>query len=116
MKFNRKGEYITEWGSGTTGVLDGTSLIELRDEEFFLLADGFPLPNQWSIVHSIALNENAQLLCAADRENYRIQCFNSTSGEFLRQIRVEKKNTMGAIYAIEFAPSTNGSFRNASKI
>lgn len=72
--------------------------------------DGFPLPNQWNIVHSIALNEEAQLLCAADRENYRIQCFNSNTGEFLRQIRVEPKDNIGPIYAIEFAPNTNGLF------
>ena len=70
--------------------------------------DGFPLPNQWNIVHSIALNEDAQLLCGADRENYRIQCFNSQTGEFRRQIRVEVKDNIGPIYAIEFAPNTNG--------
>ncbi|CAF4637467.1 unnamed protein product, partial [Rotaria magnacalcarata] len=65
--------------------------------------------NEWNIVHSIALNENAQLLCGADRENFRIQCFNLTTGEFLRQIRVEKKDKIGAIYAIEFVPKANGS-------
>ena len=70
--------------------------------------DGFPMPNQWNIVHSIALNEDAQLLCGADRENYRIQCFNSNTGEFQRQIRVEMKDNIGPIYAIEFAPNTNG--------
>ncbi len=74
------------------------------------LDDGYPLPNQWNIVHSIALNEDAQLLCGADRENYRIQCFNSNTGEFQRQIRVEGKDNIGPIYAIEFAPNTNGLF------
>ncbi|CAF1639099.1 unnamed protein product, partial [Adineta ricciae] len=93
IKFNRKGEYITEWGTPMNG---------MRDD------DGFPLPNQWNIVHSIALNEDAQLLCGADRENYRIQCFNSKTGEFQRQIRVEGKDNIGPIYAIEFAPNTNG--------
>ncbi|CAF5011291.1 unnamed protein product, partial [Rotaria socialis] len=70
--------------------------------------DGFPFPNQWNIVHSIALNEDAQLLCGADRENYRIQCFDANTGEFQRQIRVETKDNIGPIYAIEFAPNTNG--------
>lgn len=93
IKFNRKGEYITEWGTPVNGIRDN---------------DGFPLPNQWNIVHSIALNEDAQLLCAADRDNYRIQCFNSNTGEFQRQIRVEGKDNIGPIYAIEFAPDTNG--------
>ena len=72
------------------------------------LGDGFPLPNQWNIVHSIALNEEAQLICGADRENFRIQCFNSNTGDFIRQIRVEKDQSIGAIYAIEFASNTNG--------
>ncbi|CAF3800134.1 unnamed protein product [Rotaria sordida] len=93
IKFNRKGEYIMEWGSPMSGKLD---------------SDGFPLPNEWNIVHSIALNEDAQLLCGADRENFRIQCFNSNTGEFQRQIRVEITEKIGAIYAIEFAPNTNG--------
>ena len=72
------------------------------------LDDESPLPNQWNIVHSIALNEVAQLLCGADRENYRIQCFNSSTGEFVRQIRVEEKTNVGPIYAIDFAPNANG--------
>ena len=72
------------------------------------LGDGFPLPNEWNIVHSLALNEEVQMICGADRENFRIQCFNSNTGKFLRQIRVEKDQNIGAIYAIEFAPNTNG--------
>lgn len=70
--------------------------------------DGFPLPNQWNVVHSVALNEEAQMVCGADRENFRIQCFNLNTGEFIRQIRVEKDQSIGAIYAIEFAPNANG--------
>ena len=80
----------------------------VHSSHFTFAGDGFPMPNQWNIVHSIALNEDAQLLCGADRENYRIQCFNSNTGEFQRQIRVEMKDNIGPIYAIEFAPNTNG--------
>ncbi|CAF1185230.1 unnamed protein product [Didymodactylos carnosus] len=92
VKFNKKGEYLTEWGNAMDGIRD---------------VDGFPLPNQWNIVHSLALNEEQKLLCGADRENYRIQCFD-LQGQFQRQIRVEQKNNIGPIYAIEFAPATNG--------
>jgi len=53
-----------------------------------------------------------QLLCGADRENYRMQCFNSNTGEFQRQIRVEVKDNIRPIYAMEFAPNTNGLFEN----
>ena len=76
-----------------------------------ILEDGSPMPNQWNIVHSVALNEEAKLLCGADRENSRIQCFNSDTGEFLRQIHVEKKDKTCPIYAIEFAPQTNGVYQ-----
>jgi hypothetical protein len=55
----------------------------------------------------VALNEDAKLLCAADRDNFRIQCFHSNTGEFQRQIRVGKKETVGTIYAIDFVPNTN---------
>jgi peptidylamidoglycolate lyase len=75
-----------------------------------VIGDGFPLPNEWNIVHSIALYEEAQLICGADRENFRIQCFDVNTGDFLRQIRVENKKDMGPIYAIEFAPNANGLF------
>ncbi|CAF1189885.1 unnamed protein product, partial [Didymodactylos carnosus] len=91
VKFNKYGEYITEWGTVVNGVHD---------------VDGFPLPNQWNIVHSLALNEEQKLLCGADRENYRIQCFD-LQGQFQRQIHVEQKNTIAPIYAIEFTPTAN---------
>ena len=52
-------------------------------------------------------------LCGADRENYRIQCLNSDTGEFQRQIRVEPKDNIGPIYAIEFAPNANGLFKTS---
>ena len=73
-----------------------------------IVGDDSPMANQWNIVHSVALNEEAKLLCGADRENSRIQCFNSETGEFLRQIHVEKKDKPCPIYAVEFAPQTNG--------
>ena len=66
------------------------------------------MANEWNIVHSIALNEEPFLLCAADRENLRIQCFHSETATFLRQIHVEPKGTNAAIYAIEFAPHVDG--------
>ncbi|CAF4777868.1 unnamed protein product [Rotaria sp. Silwood1] len=93
IKFNRKGEYLMEWGSSMSGKFD---------------SDSSPLPNEWNIVHSLALNEDAQLLCGVDRENFRIQCFNSNTGVFQRQIHIEEKENICAIYAIEFAPNTKG--------
>jgi hypothetical protein len=103
-----------EWGSGMSGRVDSKALLCKKTFDVIncFLGDGFPLPNEWNIVHSVALNEDAELICGADRENFRIQCYNSKSGEFQRQIRVEKKGTIGAIYAIEFAPNANGLLDN----
>ncbi len=41
---------------------------------------------------------------------------NSNTGEFQRQIRVELKDNIGPIYAIEFAPNTNGMFESKHRI
>ncbi|XP_067938308.1 peptidyl-glycine alpha-amidating monooxygenase B-like [Watersipora subatra] len=43
---------------------------------------GKETPNRFNVVHSLALSETKNLLCVADRENGRIQCFN-TEGKFL---------------------------------
>jgi peptidylamidoglycolate lyase len=99
-----------EWGSPMSEKRDGKLVMLGYILMKIFVADGFPLPNEWNIVHSLALNEEAQMICGADRENFRIQCFNSNTGEFLRQIRVEKDQNIGAIYAIEFAPNANGLF------
>ncbi|XP_022106614.1 peptidyl-glycine alpha-amidating monooxygenase B-like [Acanthaster planci] len=52
------------------------------------------------IPHSLALAEKQQLLCVADRENGRILCFNSTTGEYDRQITSEDFG--GRVFAIAY--------------
>jgi hypothetical protein len=84
-----------------------TFLVKESFDLIFQLDDGNPVDNGWNVVHSIALHEPLEILCAADRENSRIKCFNSTTGDFLRQIRLKGKEIC-PIYAIEFAPDSTG--------
>lgn len=81
VKFNKRGEYVTEWSS--------------EDEK---------MPSHFFVPHSLALNERANLLCVADRENYRVQCFD-LNGNNLLQIPL---TDFGPIYSVAFA-SNNAS-------
>ena len=76
VKFNKNGEYLTEWSS--------------EDEK---------MPSHFYVPHSLALNENQNLLCVADRENYRIQCFD-LNGNNLLQISTAD---FGPLYSVAFA-------------
>jgi DNA-binding beta-propeller fold protein YncE len=81
VKFSKTGEYLTEWSS--------------EDEK---------MPAHFFLPHSLALNEAKNLLCVADRENYRVQCFD-LNGNFLQQALT---NDYGPIYSVAFA-ATNAS-------
>jgi len=76
VKFNKNGEYLTEWSS--------------EDEQ---------MPSHFFVPHSLALNEEANLLCVADRENYRVQCFD-LNGNNLLQVPLPD---YGPIYSVAFA-------------
>lgn len=76
VKFSKSGEYLSEWSS--------------EDEK---------MPAHFFLPHSLALNEAKNLLCVADRENYRVQCFD-LNGNFLQQ---SLYNDYGPIYSVAFA-------------
>ena len=64
-------------------------------------ADGYPLPSAFNVPHSLTMAEDRGLVCVADRENGRIQCFD-LEGNFIRQIH---HPSFGAyLYAIEYCP------------
>ncbi|VDK87558.1 unnamed protein product [Onchocerca ochengi] len=84
MKFDKNGKLLAEFGhsnglSGTVG-------------------------NQFSIPHSIALIEDLNLICVADRENERIQCFSAGISDDQRAlptgILITKAESVGRVYAI----------------
>ena len=76
VRFSKTGEYLTEWSS--------------EDER---------MPFHFFVPHSLALHESQNLLCVADRENYRIQCFD-LNGNYLLQISSAE---FGPIYGVAFA-------------
>jgi len=76
VKFSKSGEYLTEWSS--------------EDEM---------MPSHFFVPHALALNEKANLLCVADRENYRVQCFD-LNGNNLLQVPL---TDFGPIYSVAFA-------------
>ena len=76
VKFNKNGEYVTEWSSDDQG-----------------------LPSHFFVPHSLALHESQNLICVADRENYRVQCFD-LNGNFLFETSSAE---FGPIYSVAFA-------------
>uniref|UniRef100_A0A158Q8J5 peptidylamidoglycolate lyase n=1 Tax=Elaeophora elaphi TaxID=1147741 RepID=A0A158Q8J5_9BILA len=65
---------------------------------------GEAVNNQFSIPHSIALIEDLNLICVADRENERIQCFSAGIADEQRALPtgmlITKAESVGRIYAI----------------
>lgn len=71
-----------------------------------LINSGFDeaIGSQFSIPHSIALIEDLNLICVADRENERIQCFSAGIIDEQRALPtgmlITKAEGVGQIYAI----------------
>ena len=57
-------------------------------------------PNRFFVVHSLALSEKLNFLCAADREHNRIQCFD-TELQWKYDVNFEKP-----AFAAAFKPNT----------
>lgn len=75
VKFDKNGKFQNEWSS--------------EDEK---------MPSHFFIPHSLALHEKQNLLCVADRENFRIQCFDLNGNNI---IQIQSSN--GPIYGVAFA-------------
>ncbi|XP_064295481.1 peptidyl-glycine alpha-amidating monooxygenase isoform X4 [Phalacrocorax carbo] len=84
VQFSPDGLYVMQWGEGTE-----TSLGRAR-------------PGQFHIPHSLALIPDFSQLCVADRENGRIQCFRSETGEFIREIK--HKSFGRELFAVSYVP------------
>ncbi|XP_045156452.2 probable peptidyl-alpha-hydroxyglycine alpha-amidating lyase pgal-1 [Mercenaria mercenaria] len=83
MKFSPDGNLTTQWGHVSTGMIPGNY--------------------DFHIPHSLALDESRDLLCVADRENGRIQCYSAgLNGTKAGAFRDRFEPGRGRIYAIEF--------------
>jgi len=84
MKFDKYGNFIMQWGKS----YNVYSFLPPADYEF-------------SVVHSIKYIPQDGTVCAADRENGRVQCFNSNSGKLTRIYKDHEK--IGSnIYALDY--------------
>lgn len=81
VKFSHTGEFIGEWSSEDEG-----------------------MPSHFFVPHSLALHEKQNLLCVADRENYRVQCFD-LNGNSVHQTSMAD---YGPVYGVDFG-ANNGS-------
>ncbi|XP_075397437.1 peptidyl-glycine alpha-amidating monooxygenase isoform X9 [Tenrec ecaudatus] len=82
VQFSPTGKFLTQWGEESSG--------------------NNPNPGQLRVPHSLALVPHLGQLCVADRENGRIQCFETETKEFVREI---KHAAFGRnVFAISYIP------------
>uniref|UniRef100_A0A452J3N9 Uncharacterized protein n=1 Tax=Gopherus agassizii TaxID=38772 RepID=A0A452J3N9_9SAUR len=80
--FSPNGMFMMQWGEETS--------------------IGKAKPGQFRIPHSLTLVPEFGQLCVADRENGRIQCFRSETGEFTREIKHKLFGT--ELFAVSYVP------------
>lgn len=87
IKFNKNGKFLMQWGRNSFGGVKSPVY-------------GFSVP------HALALAEDKEMLCVADRENGRIQCFNCHNGSFIVQFH---SSQMGSrIFSVAYSPAEGG--------
>lgn len=62
-----------------------------------------PPPNVLNVPHSLALLDAKELVCVADRENGRVQCFSTRDGQF--QFQIQTPDFGQTVYAIAYEGS-----------
>ena len=65
------------------------------------ISDVLRKPYGFNVPHSLALAEDLGLICVADRENSRVQCFNTQDASFAKSIQPQQ---MGRPYSVAYAP------------
>ncbi|XP_056022421.1 peptidylglycine alpha-amidating monooxygenase-like isoform X2 [Ostrea edulis] len=89
MKYDKTGSFIKKFGSSSQ-VKDGTAK---------------PSPGSFNVPHSLTIAEDKGLLCVADRENGRIQCFDF-QGNFKRMIDAPEFGDR--LFAVSYCPLHGG--------
>uniref|UniRef100_A0A1B6DI40 Peptidylamidoglycolate lyase n=1 Tax=Clastoptera arizonana TaxID=38151 RepID=A0A1B6DI40_9HEMI len=91
VKFNSAGVKISQFGRPT-------------------LPHGLSMPPiyNFNVPHALTLVEDKELVCVADRENGRVQCFDWKTGNFSYQIY---SNVIGSeVYSVTYSPVAGGMF------
>ncbi|KAH8394807.1 hypothetical protein KR222_006451, partial [Zaprionus bogoriensis] len=90
IKYSKEGEQILVWGQNS---FSGFSY------------DVAP-PNFFAIPHALTLVPELELLCAADRENGRVQCFYSNNGTFHSQYHNQLIGDR--LFSMAYTPAAGG--------
>ncbi|VDM43447.1 unnamed protein product [Toxocara canis] len=106
MKFDQNGKLLATFGSPNSKSLQNLNLSFLTN----VRGEVVPEDGEFWIPHSLALIEDMNLICVADRENERIQCFSAGLAEGGRAIPpgifITKAENIGRVYAIREKPPT----------
>ncbi|KAF6216414.1 hypothetical protein GE061_000756 [Apolygus lucorum] len=92
VKFDLNGKKILEWGRSTI-------YPNMRQ----------PLPGEFLIPHALTLTRDESLLCVADRENGRVQCFVPSNGNF-SHVLSHMQSIGHTVYSIAYSNYKGGSF------
>ncbi|XP_017027618.1 peptidyl-alpha-hydroxyglycine alpha-amidating lyase 1 isoform X1 [Drosophila kikkawai] len=90
LKYSRAGELITSWGQNS---FSGVSY-DVAPQNYF------------AIPHALTLVPELELLCAADRENGRVQCFFSRNGTFHSQYHSQLIGDR--LFSMAYTPASGG--------
>lgn len=118
IKFSSDGMRLMSWGRNTFSgkllsvmcvkcVLMNVFVYLMVYLYFFLLILGTyghrPAPYQFQVPHALTLAEDRGLVCVADRENGRVQCFFSHNGTFVHEIASETFGTR--VFSVAYSPT-----------
>lgn len=92
LKYSPTGQLLLQWGKRTTAILG--------------FKVGAPPPFALDVPHKLTLAEDKGLVCVADRENGRVQCFTMANGTFHCQIR--QKEFGDRLFAVAYSPAQGG--------
>lgn len=90
LKYSRSGEFVLSWGKNAFG---GTGYAHAP-------------PNFFAVPHALALASDRNLLCVADRENGRVQCFNTEDGKFHSQFHSQVIGDR--LFSVGYSPANGG--------
>lgn len=90
LKYSKSGEIILSWGVSSFGGV----AYDVAPENFF------------AIPHALVLAADLDLLCVADRENGRVQCFNTKEGKFHSQYH--SPIVGDRLFSMAYAPINGG--------
>lgn len=93
IKYDKRGARLMIWGRSS----------------FYDSISQRPGPYQFNVPHALTIAEDRSLLCAADRENGRVQCFSSDNGTFAYEI-YDPEVIGSRLFSVAYTPTKGGLF------